>query len=87
MVDGRSETWFTSFVPATHNTDTGARRGEGSDMDFTTTQPGLVPVGTETPFGVVEAVSLTAYNIGGTWVPFHKLHGRPAAVMPLVVLR
>jgi hypothetical protein len=37
--------------------------------------------------GTTDAGSLTAYNIGGTWVPFHKLHGRPAAVMPLVVLR
>lgn len=46
---------------------------------------GLLRTGTVTSRGVIDAVSLTAYKIGGEWVPFQVLHGRPAPVMPLVV--
>lgn len=45
--------------------------------------PGTVPTGAVTPAGVVDAVSLTAYRIGGTWVPFRALHGRPTPAVPL----
>ena len=47
-------------------------------MDITTIPAGCIPTGTMTEMGEVEAVSLTAYRINGTWVPFHKIHGRPA---------
>jgi len=53
--------------------------------DFSAVQPGCLKVGTLTPFGEIEAVSLTAYNCEGTWVPFFKVHGKPVPVLPLVV--
>ena len=37
--------------------------------------------------GVIEAVSMTAYRIGGTWVPFVRVHGAYAPATPLVVVR
>lgn len=43
--------------------------------------------GTITEHGTIEAVSLTAYLIDGTWVPFHLVHGKRPAVEPLVVIR
>lgn len=52
--------------------------------DIAATTPGTLPAGTVTPLGVVEATSLTAYRIAGRWVPFHRVHGRPAAATPLV---
>lgn len=57
-----------------------------SPAPFAHVQRGLVAVGTVTSFGIVEQVSLTAYLIGGEWVSFDRLHGRPAPVMPLVTL-
>lgn len=53
-------------------------------MDFSTTPHGCLSEGTETPLGVIEQVSLTAYLIDGTWVPFHKVHGDRPAAEPLV---
>jgi hypothetical protein len=47
---------------------------------------GLLPLGTVTQFGTIQARSLTAYKIEDRWVPFSKVHGRPAAVTPLVTL-
>ena len=52
--------------------------------NFSNIQAGTLTSGTVTPLGTIERVSLTAYLIGGTWVPFHKIHGAPAPVMPLV---
>jgi hypothetical protein len=54
-------------------------------MDFTTIPPGCLTEGTETPKGVIEAVSLTAYMIEGRWYPFAAIHGRPKPVTPLAV--
>lgn len=55
--------------------------------DFSTVQAGLLPAGTVTEFGVIVRSSYTAYEVeGGEWVPFHRIHGRPQPVMPLVVL-
>lgn len=57
------------------------------------TNRGLLPTGTVLPDGgLVEAVSLTAYRVlavdgGSWWRSFDEVHGRPAPVMPLVVLR
>jgi hypothetical protein len=52
---------------------------------FTTVQAGTLPTGTATDFGVIAQTSYTAYEMeSGEWVPFHKIHGRPAPVMPLV---
>jgi hypothetical protein len=52
---------------------------------FTTVQAGTLPTGTATDFGVIARTSYTAYEMeSGEWVPFHKIHGRPAPVMPLV---
>lgn len=50
---------------------------------------GMLTVGDEVPeFGMIEAVSLTAYAFaGGGWVSFDRVHGKPAPVMPLVELR
>lgn len=53
-------------------------------MDFTTTTRGCIPWGTTTPYGVVEDTSYTAYLIGGQWVSFDKLHGKPPAATPLI---
>lgn len=49
-------------------------------------QHGTLTTGTVTVLGTIEAVSLTAYRIGGAWVPFHKVHGPYEAATPLVVL-
>jgi hypothetical protein len=51
-------------------------------MDWTTYP---LRTGSDTPFGVVEAVSLTAYRIGGQWRPFQDVHGIPAPVEPTVI--
>jgi len=49
-------------------------------MDFSKTPHGCLSEGTMTPLGVIDRVSLTAYLIDGTWVPFEKVHGpRPVA--------
>ncbi len=50
--------------------------------------PYPLPIGTGTSFGTITDSSLTAYQIdGGEWVAFERIHGRPAVVSPLVVLR
>lgn len=54
--------------------------------EFRNVQPGLLEEGTETTLGTIDAVSLTAYRIGGEWVPFYRIHGRPAPAEPLVRL-
>lgn len=45
---------------------------------------GLRRIGEVTDLGTIEAVSLTAYRIDGTWVPFRKVDGPYAFVAPLV---
>lgn len=45
---------------------------------------GLLPTGTSTSLGTIEAVSLTAYRIAGTWVPFSRVDGPYEWVAPLV---
>lgn len=70
------------------------------EPDWAAVQPGLIPVGTWLPgFGRVVQVSLTAYLVEWTeacqyghqrrseWLAFQHVHGKPAAVSPLVVLR
>jgi hypothetical protein len=54
--------------------------------DFTAIPHGLLTEGTVTPLGTIDRVSLTAYLIGGRWVPFTGIHGPYCPVMPLVVL-
>jgi hypothetical protein len=56
------------------------------DFDFTDTPHGCLEEGTETQFGVIEAVSLTAYLIAGRWMPFRTVHGNPKPVEPLVTM-
>lgn len=59
-----------------------------STMDFSTVQAGLLPAGTLTAFGVIVRSTLTAYEMeNGEFVAFRRVHGTPAPVMPLVVLR
>lgn len=41
--------------------------------------------GTLTGLGTIEAVSLTAYRINGTWVPFHKVDGAYSPADALVI--
>lgn len=55
--------------------------------DPTTVPHGCLPAGATTPLGVIDAVSSTAYRIGGAWVPFMRVHGAYAPAMPLVVVR
>lgn len=45
---------------------------------------GLRTIGEVTDLGTIEAVSLTAYQIDGTWVPFAKIDGPYRFVEPLV---
>jgi len=47
-------------------------------------QHGTLLEGTETDLGTIERVSLTAYLIDGTWVPFSKVHGPYEWAEPLV---
>lgn len=56
-----------------------------------TADRGLLPVGTRiVGMGTIDQVSLTAYHLtwsgGSSWASFDDVHGRPAPVMPLVVL-
>lgn len=46
---------------------------------------GMFPRGSVTELGTIERVSLTAYLIDGTWVPYEKVHGKPAPATPLVI--
>lgn len=46
---------------------------------------GLRKIGEATDLGTIEAVSLTAYRIDGTWVPFSKVDGPYSFVEPLVI--
>lgn len=54
-------------------------------MDFTTIPAGCATIGDVTPLGAIEAVSYTAYRINGTWVPFHKVHGKPRRAEALAI--
>lgn len=75
----------TGDVPAAEfNASQAAINGKESDMDFTAITPGCIPTGTDTPLGVVEGSTLTAYRIGGEFVPFARVHGKPAAAEILV---
>jgi hypothetical protein len=75
-------------MPAATTIETGESRGKEIAMsDFSTVQAGLLPAGTVTEFGVIVRSSYTAYEVeGGEWIAFHRVHGHPAPVMPLVVL-
>lgn len=56
-------------------------------MDFTNITAGTLPTGTVTPLGAIVSSSYTAYEMeSGEWVAFHRVHGQPAPVMPLVRL-
>jgi hypothetical protein len=67
-------------------TNTGLAGERGSVMNFSNIQAGLLPTGTVTDFGVIVSTSYTAYEMdNGEWIAFHRIHGRPAPVMPLVV--
>jgi hypothetical protein len=61
----------------TSNTDHGASRRKESEMDFTSIPSGCLEEGTETPLGVIQGASLTAYYIEDRWVPFSVIHGKP----------
>lgn len=53
--------------------------------EFTHVQHGLLSVGTATSLGTITAVSYTAYQIDGEWLPFDRLHGpRRPILTPLV---
>jgi hypothetical protein len=69
----------------TTQTTTGRKAGKESNMDFTTIPAGCATVGDVTPLGTIEQVSLTAYLINGQWVPFHKVHGKPARAAALAI--
>lgn len=56
------------------------------DFDFTTIPHGCLEEGTETQYGIIEAVSVTAYLIAGRWMPFRTVHGKPLPVEPMVSL-
>lgn len=53
-------------------------------MDFSSIPAGCLTEGTETPLGIIEHVSLTAYLIDGRWVPFRNIHGRPQRAESLI---
>ena len=53
-------------------------------MDFSTIPHGQLEEGTETPFGIIQDVSLTAYYIEDRWMPFYRIHGKHKAVEPLI---
>ena len=72
-------------MAATTTTQSGESRGKESIMDFSSVQAGCLPTGTVTAFGAIVSTSYTAYEVeGGTWVPFHKVHGAYAPATPLV---
>ena len=54
-------------------------------MDFTTIPAGCLEEGTETSLGIIEHVSLTAYLIDGRWVPFQRIHRKPARAAALAI--
>lgn len=55
-------------------------------MDFTATPPGLLPAGTQTPYGVIVGRSYTAYEMSdGSFVAFSKVHGPYTPAEPLVI--
>ena len=54
-------------------------------MNVHDTPHGCLEEGTETDFGIIEAVSLTAYLIDGRWISFRTVHGTPKRVEPLVL--
>lgn len=56
-------------------------------MDFSNIPAGCLEEGTETDLGIIEAVSYTAYMIDGRWVPFFRIHGRPARAESLTGLQ
>jgi hypothetical protein len=68
----------------THTTT--ARPGrKGSDMDFSNVPAGCLEEGTETEFGIIEHVSLTAYLIAGRWLSFSTVHGKPQRAEALAI--
>jgi hypothetical protein len=53
-------------------------------MNFSHIPHGHLTVGTATELGEIEQVSLTAYRIGGRWIPVPGIHGPYRPVTPLV---
>ncbi len=53
---------------------------------FSNVQHGCLPEGTVTPLGAIDAVSLTAYRIGGRWVAFSTINGAYAPAEPLGIV-
>jgi hypothetical protein len=53
-------------------------------MNFSHIPHGHLTEGTATDLGTIEAVSLTAYRIGGRWVAFQAIHGPYRPATPLV---
>lgn len=54
-------------------------------IDPTTVPHGCLTIGDTVEAGTIEAVSFTAYQIDGSWVPFAKVHGAYSPVAPLVI--
>lgn len=54
-------------------------------MDFDDVPVGCLEEGTETPLGVIEAVSVTAYLIDGRWVAHRRIHGEPKRAEALAI--
>lgn len=79
---------YSVVMTSTTNPTAGMTGGKEATMatteQFSNIQAGCLATGTQTVLGTIEAVSLTAYRIAGTWVPFQKIHGRPAMESPLV---
>jgi hypothetical protein len=57
----------------------------GELLDLNRVQDGLLRVGTPTPFGVVEQISLTAYRFGDRWLAFQTVHGKRPPAEPLII--
>lgn len=99
-LEERGTPWLLVHLPTGNqlglfrNLDIATRVAARIETDIAA-QPGTLPVGTLTPHGHIQQTSLTAYLIGGEWVPFrtvhgtaveHSEHGTPAPVEPLVTI-
>lgn len=74
-------------MASSESTNSPTEGGKEATMALiTNTNHGLLRVGDMTPLGAIEQVSLTAYRIGGEWVPFAKVHGNAPIAEPLAFL-
>ena len=55
------------------------------DYEYPDVPVGCLREGTQTPLGVIEAVSVTAYRIEGKWVPHARIHGEPKRAEALAI--